>query len=515
MNSPARPTFKVFETRESEEYKDILSTVLSIENSSSPIYQDLVSSSFGLSPDASDKMGQSHNLKINRVINIDYVGMTAAVLLDRELRHTQNAHYGRLNELLKSLGDLNERGVAVKIRIVLQYPYSLAGQNRILSEMWNDRAYMGEAHGRDETELAPALTLPMIEHSSLIRAQQYCLENLQSLRERLEISEPNKLEIRFAFISTLICGLRVNNLFFYDPYHYGRVRGTNTCAYTSNPVVMIDGSDRSSAYQAFCNHFRVIWECDSTLGYDDVIEIPKGMGAVIIKRPEKLDPTNKAKRLKELGSFDDAWEKKRKGQLYRLVNRLCPIIRPVDEPEWGFLAAAWEQKRDGNHGPCIPALILAEMFSDAFPSLDRDVRVSVLQTDLGESLSRTLFGLMDASTFSIILLTKEIEGKYCKPNVYFELGYLFNKNRTRRTLIVVEEGMHFPTDLSDVISTHIRRSNPQSIDEMKRVFRKLLENMERANIINENTLKELLEDWLPRWQPSANLLREITNYFEK
>jgi len=515
MTSAERPAFKVFETREAEDYKDILSTVLSIEDSPSPIYQDLVSSSFELSPEASSKMEQTHNLKINRVINIDYVGMTATVLLDRERRHTRNAHYERLAELLKSLGQLNERGVAVKIRIVLQYPYSLAGQNRILSEVWNDRAYMGEASGRNETELAPALTMPIIENSALIRAQQYCLENLQHLRESFKVSEPNKLEVRFAFISTLICGLRVNNLFFYDPYHYGRQRGTNTCAYTSNPVVMIDGTRRSSAYQAFCNHFRVIWECDSTLSHDDVTETPKGMNTVLIRVPEKLDTANKAKRLRELGSFDDHWEKERKGQLYRLVNRLCPIIRPVDEPELGFLAAAWEKKRDDSYGPCIPALILNAMFRDAFESVVHKVRVKVLQGDLGESLSRSLFGLMDAATFSIVLLTKEIDEKYCKPNVYFELGYLLNKNRTRRTLIVVEEGMHFPTDLSDVINTHIRRNNPQSIDEMKRVFRKLAEAMERVHIINENTLRELIDDWLPRWTPSADLLREIANYPEK
>jgi ribosomal protein S18 acetylase RimI-like enzyme len=50
---------------------------------------------------------------------------------------------------------------------------------------------------------------------------------------------------------------------------------------------------------------------------------------------------------------------------------------------------------------------------------------------------------------------------------------------------------------------------------MKRVCKKLLEAMERVGIINENTLKELLDNWLPRWKPSANLLREIGNYFEQ
>lgn len=513
MTSLEHPTFRVFATRESEEYRQVLSKILSIESSAPPDYQDLISSSFELTPKTLSKM--EHGSKVNRIINIDYIGMTATVLLDRKRIYTQNAHYDRLSELLSSLDKLNERGIAVKIRFLLQYPYSLAGQNRILSEIWNERAYMGEADGRDETELAPALSVPMIENSALRRVQQDCLENLQYLRAFDIPGGPNKVEIRFAFISTLICGLRVNNLFFYDPYHYGRQRGENTCAYTSNPVVMINGSNQCDAYKAFCNHFRVIWECDSTLDYADVAETPEGTNTVIIRRPVQLHTSNKVKRLKDLHSQSDQWEKERNRQLYRLVNRHCPIIRPVNEPEFGFLAAAWETKRDGSTGPCVPALILEELFRDGFKSLDRTVRVKVLQSELGASLNNSLFGLMDAATFGIILLTGEIEGKFCKPNVYIELGYLLNKNEKRRTFIVVEDGMSFPSDLSDIIFTQFKRDNPQCIDEAKRICRNLLEAMERVGIISEDTLNDLLENWLPRWKPSAKLLEDIRNSPEK
>lgn len=476
------PTFRVFDTRESEEYKRLLSKVLSIKKASPATYPDLITSSYKLNRIAADKVTQGYGSKINRVINIDYIGMAATVLLDRDGNHTKNTHYDRLYELLSSLDELNEEGIAVRIRLLLQYPYSLAGQNRILSEHWSDRAFMGEANGRDETQLAPALTAQLIEHSPLHRAQQDCLEHLQHLPKP---SSPNKIETRFAFISTLICGLRVNKFFFYDPYHYGQQRGKKTSALISNPVVMIDGSNNCVAYQAFCNHFRVIWECDSTLDYDDVAPPKDGATTVIIKKPENLDTSHKTERLKTLyktkhlkarSSRDKKinWERRAR-QLHQLVTDLCPILPPVDDPEVGFLAAAWEPKKDGSTGPCVPSLILEEMFSDAFESLNRNVRVNILQGGLGASLSGSLFGFMDTSTFSIILLTKEIEEKFCKPNIYFELGYLLHKNKKGRTFIVLEEKTSPPSDLSDIIFTQFKRGKPQPIDEMKRVCKELLE----------------------------------------
>jgi hypothetical protein len=518
MTQLKRPTFRVFDTRESEEYQRILSKVLSIKRSSSTIYPDLIKSSYPLSRKAADKVTQGHGSKIKRVINIDYIGMAATVLLDREGRYTRNAHYDRLYELLSSLDKLNKRGIAVIIRLLLQYPYSLAGQNRILSEIWDNRAFMGEASGRDETKLAPVLSLQLIGNSALLRAQQDCLENFQHLRDLFETDGPNRVETRFAFVSTLICGLRVNNLFFYDPYHYGRQRGKNTCAYTSNPVVMIDGSSKDCvAYKAFCNHFRVVWECDSTLPYQDVAEKPEGTTTVIIKKPENLDTSNKINRLKKLRSKSNPLEKERAGQLHRLVNKLCPIIKRVDAPEFGFLAAAWEKKKDGSTGPCVPALILEEMFDEGFKSLGRrrKVRVTVLQSTLGSSVSRALFNLMNESTFSIILLTKEIEGKYCKPNVYIELGYLLRENKEGRAFIVVEDGTDFPADVRDITITHFRRRKSQPIDEMKRVCAELLKGMNDAGIINENTFKYLTGNWLPRWKPSARLWEMIGNSASK
>ncbi len=506
MTQLEHPTFLVFEMRESEEYIRLLSDALSIKNSPSATYPDLISSSYKLTRTAANRINQGHNSKIKRVINIDYIGMTATVLLDRNKRHTQNAHYDKLSELLSSLKSLNANGVALKIRILLQYPYSLAGQNRILAEIWAKRSFMGQMNerGRDETKLAPPLTMQHIGNSALLRTQQYCLENLQNLfRDSLNISGPdeldsfnrsgpNKIEIRFAFVSTLICGLRVNNLFFYDPYHYGRKKGEPTCAYTSTPVVMIDGSDHCNAYEAFCNHFRVIWECDSTLDYADVACQDRDTVMVIIREPVKLKTAHKIARLKSLPSEGIDWERRGR-QLYQLVNDLCPLVPSVDAPERGFLAAAWEAK-DGRIVPCEPAKMLARMFRRGFEKLPNpdSVRVTLMQGQLGSDLPRSLFNLMDSSTFSIIMLTKEIADKFCNPNVYIELGYLLHRNRRNRTFIVVENGMNPPSDLQHIIFSTFDRTSPhQSPEEMKKVYRELLRAMMRARIINRDTFDDL------------------------
>ena len=244
------------------------------------------------------------------------------------------------------------------MRILLQYPYSLAGQNRILAELWDCRSFTGRGKSdRDETRLAPPLRDKDIELSMFVRNQQDCLLNLQSLLSRLDPNGPNRIDIRFASISTLICGLRVNNLFIYDPYHYGRIEGEKVCAMNSTPVMVIDGGDGNCAYEAFCNHFRYIRECDSTLDYDDVVEHSRELSTIHIRKPENLQTATKVRRLRggaAAARNDIDWEL-RSRQFLQVIDNICPIIAPVDAPEVGFLAASWEEKRRGGADLCEPA----------------------------------------------------------------------------------------------------------------------------------------------------------------
>jgi hypothetical protein len=245
-----------------------------------------------------------------------------------------------------------------------------------------------------------------------------------------------------------------------------------------------------------------MWECDSTLDYDDVVEREPRTITVMIRKPESLKTSHKTRRLKSLPIKSPDLQKiewdLREGKLYRLVNMLCPIVPSVDAEEIGFLAAAWEKKDGGTEGPCEPASMLENLFKAGFESLPNPgrVHVKVLQSQVGSSLTKSLFDLMDVSTFSIIMLTKEIEDKFCKPNVYLELGYLLNKNKKSHTFIVAEHGVIPPTDVQDITFIPFDRTKPhQSLNEMKRVCEQLLKAMRQARIISGETY-DLLIKWL-------------------
>lgn len=483
---------RVFRSRESSEYQQVLSEVMALEASSSATYADMLSTSYELSPEEAHKLYDGENSsKIKRVIDIDYLGMAACVLLDKQKIYHPNSQYARLRDLIQSLKELNQAGTALRMRLLLQYPYSLAGQNRILAESWELRTFIGEIDNslRDEAQLAPPLLDHDIESSVLVRNQQYCLQNLKDLLGMIEPDSPNRIMVRFASISTLISGLRVNNFFFYDPYHYGRKRNEDTCAISQTPIVMLDDHKNNTAYSGFCNHFQYIWECDSTLDYRDVAYRERSKRTVFIRKPEKILTSHKIERLKRTQCKGIDWEL-RSRQIHQVVNSICPIVAPVDRPEVGFLAAAWEQKPDSSYGPCEPAMMLEEAFNRGFEKVEQ-VQVAVLRSELGASLSRSLFDLMNASTFSIVILTKEIEDRFCKPNVYIELGYLLQKNKGLRTYIVAERGMDFATDIQDITFLPFTRTRPQSLDEMRRIYRELLQSMWRTGIISKSTLDKL------------------------
>ena len=481
---------RVFEARESEEYKAALSEVFSLEPSqTSP---GLLQSSYQPGPEILRKIvGEKYSDKIKGIINIDYIGMAATVLLDRRHKYTKHSQYARLRQLMEDLSRINNQGVALRMRILLQYPYSLAGQNRILADTWRERSYMGERNEsmRDETCFAPPLREGDIQHSMLLQTQRYCLQNLQDLSHQFPWlrQEPNRIAVRFACISTLLCGLRANNLLFYDPYHYGKRQDEEACAITSTPVVQLDGRVSQEGYETFCNHFQYIWECDSTLDYEDVAYQEPGKRTVFIRRPDKVLTTHKIERLKHLPVDNVDWDR-RSSQLRHLVNAICPLVAPVDQPEVGFLAAAWEPKPDGSHNICEPAAMLEDFFKRDLGKVDH-VRVAVLRGELGQSLSGALFDLMNASTFSIIVLTKAIEGKYCRPNVYIELGYLLHKNKAAKTFVIAENGVELSADIQDVIYLPFQREGPQFQFEMKRVYKKLLLAMCKAGIMSRSTVE--------------------------
>lgn len=490
----------VFNSRDSEDYNRVLSELLSLETKSNSRFPGLLDSAQPIQRNLAERFRKSHSaVDIERVISIDLIGMTGTVLLDRDGRYTSTSHFLAFRELAQQVAELNRNGIAVRVRFLFQYPYSLAGQNRILAEGWKNRTMIGDGEDslRDEARLAPHLTEADIQRSQLLTVQRYCIETFQHLfkveASGVDESESvNRFTMRFACVSTLHCGLRINSRFFCDPYHYGRERGRDTCAFNLTPITMLTSGTPESgpAYDSFCNHFRYIWECDSTLEFSDVIDQTLEISPVSVKRPGKVRHENKALRLRSSRSLEQDvqdpsyWESYQKN-LLRIVDRICPIVGRVDFPEVGFLAAAWEE-RDGVSALCEPASLLDDYFRQDFGSRD-DVRVTVLRGEMGQLLSQELFQSLEASTFGIAVLTKDILEKFSKPNVYIELGYLLRHNGPDRTFVIAESGVEIGSDLANMFYSPFNRDPSRLRVEMTRIYCSIVRAMRRSGVISRET----------------------------
>lgn len=488
---------RVFNNREDSKYKNVLDQLLSIGKRSTADYPNLIESCV-LSKNELDACENADATR-PRCIKIDLLGMSGTVLFDKKNRFTKNSHFHQIKKIFEHIDLLNkENGIYLKIRILLQYPYSLAGQNRILAESWENRSFIGPevASKRNEYNLAPHLKDDDIQHSNLLKQQAYCLENLMSIYapiiEKLNRSPINTVEIRFAVISTLHCGLRINNYFVCDPYHYGRELGEDNCAMNLTPVVLIDANEDKPAFEAFCNHFQYVWECDSTLDYGDVAHQEKGKRPVFIRKPEKLLTNEKIDRLRTGGAkkSKQEWDRYSK-RLLRIVDRICPIVGQVDQPEVGFLSAAWEDKHDGSIGLSEPAELIDQFFKEDFHN-EEQVRVSFLMGGMGESFQRDLFAKLDSSTFGIIIVTKETDDGYCKPNIYTELGYLMRKNKLERTFIAAEIGVELGSNLSNQIISRFERRENNMKYVMMPIYKDILKAMYANGIISEDTLTKVI-----------------------
>jgi hypothetical protein len=94
---------QVFQSRESAEYGSTLSELMSIKASPAAKYPDLRTTSYKLLPEEIKKLNRNDNgSKIKRVIEIEYIGMSGSVLLDKQKIYAPNSQYARLRELIES-----------------------------------------------------------------------------------------------------------------------------------------------------------------------------------------------------------------------------------------------------------------------------------------------------------------------------------------------------------------------------------------------------------------------------
>lgn len=486
-----------FANRDSTDYCEILAALLSLQTKTDGLAPGLLETSVGIDSEKAAELFGSDHAHIRRVINIDLLALSGTVLLDSEGRHRPSGpgQYGKLKKLVEETQRLNQEGTAVRIRCLLQYPYSMAGQNRILAETWDQRAFIDGPTRRKEWEWVPPLDEANIDVSRFKLDQAYCITNFARLLQNDDgeipslhpvRQEPNRLEMRFACINTMLCGIRVNGCFFYDVYNYARMSGEPFCAAHLTPIHGVYKASPSTEKQfdVFCNHFQYIWQCDSTLDYGDVVketcppfEPPrKGfrrLTSVVVQKPAKVEGSSKRARLEELTAKHETelpagfWERCQT-LLTRLVTNVCPMVRSVPANEVGFIVGPWVTDKDGRSDLCPPAKQLFDWLMKHFgrkeeESFEQEFKVEVVNAALGENIHEEVFTRLNRATFGIVVLTKGYKDGTCPPNVYTEMGYLLRKNGRGRTFIILDDMVSVGSDLETLVRGSLDQKNLRSV----------------------------------------------------
>lgn len=431
-------------------------------------------------------------------ITIDYIGGSASVLLDLPGLLLDQCSFDELKNLLKHTGKLNKDGYFIKIRLLLLYPYSAAGQIRIQSEDSHMRSSINEPSPNLGQELRDP-DWATIKGSHFLRRVERNLTILHELEA--EVGEdhpiqsyPNMLEVRFTPVNTMMWGIRVNDIFFCQPYIYGKKdRHDFTSATHELPVIESHESD-GIAYDLLLDHFRHLWEYDATIfGEDGVQQFPS---ATRVKPSNDITFLEKAKS-QVSGKEGDTKKniKQRSEELQARLDPHCPdLVTPPDE-EIAFISSSWVHHLKNVSEPQPDAVTLEYLINEFFnerQDLDdvRDILPELIDTPPGERFTEKVYNGLESATLGIVLLTPEISSDdvpnpIASPNVYHELGYLMSNLEDNRTYVFTSENVEPPSNLQGMV--HI------PYDDMYHGFVDLLVALEETNLISEDEFQSVTE----------------------
>jgi hypothetical protein len=413
-----------------------------------------------------DKPRNFRGKEYNKFIRIDFLGVAATTLFDgAQALHSKNV-YKELRNILSQIDELNKSGIFVKIRLLLEYPYSTSAFSRIRAETCTQRASMNDPHFTPNFE-DPQERLDEEEYqkSFLMIAQQSVLQSIQFLEQNLRSNgiwngtdNPNSITVRFTPINPEVCCLFMNNDLYYDVLLYSKLERQHNSFTNNSPVIKLckDNPQEKDSFISFEDHFRYLWNHNTTLDCEDATkfqqDVPKSLSK--LKKPNNIKFDNKLKRLyqseKRPGQIR-SWENVTKDELLHY----CCDISVKNEHQLMFITCSWNLEEDGKTAPNNYACLLSEYFSKDFSKCQPAFSIQILQAVASEFLSNQLYEEMDKSTIGLILMTRDIEGKdgkfYCKPNVYHELGYLMKHLGKEMLIIFREKDVFVPSNIQDII----------------------------------------------------------------
>lgn len=474
---------EIYQSRMDKKFQDRLTEVLSISGEDG-LRQCAI--------ETDNPIRTGEETEYTHCITLDYIGGSASEFLDRPGSLLQRCCFSELEKLIKSTNSLNDQGYFIKIRMLLLYPYSAAGQIRIQAEDSHMRSAVNNpATEQNLREITPAT----IQRSNFLRRVERNMSILHELEEDLGEGHsihdyPNMLEVRFSPVNPMTWCIRVNNVLFYQPYIYGKEdRYDGSTAAQELPVVELD-QDEGLSYDVLIDHFRYNWEYDATIVDEDCVEYD--ISGAQVKPPNLVTFSEKALSLTgdQTGDLDENTKRKAE-ELQARLDPHCPdLVSPPDE-EVAFISTSWNDDSSRSSEPHQDAQIIVDLITEFFRERQGvnkvpNITPKIVDTPPGNRFPEDVYAGLENATMGIIILTPEIASgdiprPISSPNVYHELGYLMARLENNRIYIFTAPEVEPPSNLRGMV--HI------PYQDMYHGFIDLIVSFNENDIISESELK--------------------------
>lgn len=436
---------KHFKRRDSIEYSEELKKVLTLENLKKT----------------------AHPLKDGtKLISIDFFGISATTLFDAGGNYAKTNVYKEIKKLLYSHDELNEEGYFIRIRLLLEYPYSISSYSRIQAEFTSDRASMEETAFSRKFHLTQPVDNEMFHTSRLVSTQTTSLIRIQSLMDELQKKPSwekeglkNKITLRFTPINPSFCCLFINQNVYYDVYLMAKKDRYHNSLDPFSPICLLEKTD-SEEISAFKDHFRYLWDLDTTIHYKDATKyIPNKINSLSkIKPPTELINDYRASKILNYNIEDFSQEDATRWSVIsqKNIQKFCADLTPTNYDETMFVTCSWIRDADNEPKPnlVVEELVTKMLSIDFNYNNKRIIDFKILRAATTDYLDEQLYSGLDKATMGLIVLTKDIEAQdgrfYSRPNVYHELGYLMNRLSKKKIIIFLEEGAILPSNVQNI-----------------------------------------------------------------
>ncbi len=432
-----------------------------------------------------------NGITYTKCIRIDIMGMCASLYFDRSHEVTQFDLYSTLETLIQQSEMLNKKGIFIKIRVLLLYPFCISALTRMNAEISSNRSSITEPAYTRSFSILDEFTERTFWGASFNITQQTVISQIQELRELISKTDSwknskNQFTVQYTPTHININYIQINNLVFVEPYVYAKNQRFNRRCSVATPITIIDDESKRKVFE---DNFRYLWLNDVTIEEDDAMEVVNGKLQIL--PPQSIKYTHKSKSIKKTltatsteRSENNINRLERRWVSYvthQLKNRFCDVNLFQNTPDNIFITCSWITDENDVSAPHEVAIEIQRVFSKC---IKKDTRI--LEAVTGDSLTRQLYDSLNAAESAIILLTKDIKVKrniyYSRPNVYIELGYLMKHLGKKHVLIIAEDGVQIPSDVQDITRLNFKN--------IYKVFPKILNWLEDINVLNTHLKEE-------------------------